>query len=53
MTTIKLDWSRLLAFDQAAAAETAPIADPRRLGTKIGGKSGDKPNGIQAAPTAR
>jgi len=57
MSTIKLDWTQLLAFDQAPATEAAggvaPAADPRRLGTKVGGKSGNKPNEIQAEPIAR
>ncbi len=42
---VKLDWSRLLGFDQAApiGGESAlQIADPRlvRLGAKFGGKTG-------------
>ena len=43
---VKLDWSRLLGFDQAAPSggESAAleIADPRlaRVGAKFGGKTG-------------
>lgn len=42
---IKLDWSRLLGFDQAAAGpKDGPVqlADPRlvRLGAKLGNKPG-------------
>ena len=42
---VKLDWSRLLGFDQAAPTageSTLQIADPRlvRLGAKFGGKTG-------------
>jgi hypothetical protein len=42
---IKLDWSRLLGFDQAAAGpKDGPVqlADPRlvRLGAKFGNKPG-------------
>ena len=43
---VKLDWSRLLGFDQAvpfaADAPTTRLNDPRlaRLGAKFGGKQG-------------
>ena len=49
---IKLDWSRLLGFDQAtrierqadAARPTAPtLAKLAKLGSKVGGKVGTKP----------
>lgn len=45
--TVKLDWSRLLGFDQVAAAADQPeaasrLSDPRlaKLGAKIGIKGG-------------
>jgi hypothetical protein len=45
---VKLDWSRLLGFDQAAATAAEPatpatrLNDPRlaKLGAKFGGKPG-------------
>jgi hypothetical protein len=43
---VKLDWSRLLGFDQAAPSDgqsaALQIADPRlaRVGAKFGGKTG-------------
>jgi hypothetical protein len=47
---IKLDWSRLLGFDQATRIESpADNARPTarstlaKLGTKVGGKVGNKP----------
>jgi hypothetical protein len=45
---IRLDWSRLLGFDQVAdaqpSAKAGGIKDPRlvKLGSKIGGKIGGK-----------
>jgi len=48
-TTIKLDWKRLLGFDQIADHEVvgdgATIKDPRltKVGGKIGSKGGLKP----------
>jgi hypothetical protein len=42
---VKLDWSKLLGFDQATRSETAQdaqrLTDPRMA--KLGGKSGSKP----------
>ena len=48
-STIKLDWSKLLGFDQATRvagqSEGARVAGPAlaKLGTKVGGKIGTKP----------
>jgi hypothetical protein len=55
MNSIKLDWSRLLGFDQAAANGDAVAAsrlqDPRlaKLGAKFGSKLGGKRPEIAAA----
>jgi len=52
--TIKLDWSRLLGFDQALrnGDKTASgyLNDPRlgRLGAKFGSKPGRKPTVVPA-----
>lgn len=49
-TPVKLDWTKLLGFDQAGepqtVGESAAIADHRvaRIGTKLGVKSGTKPD---------
>ena len=57
--SINLDWTKLLAFDQAPAsqdvADRASITDPRaaRLGTKLGGKVGDKQGGGAIRPNAK
>ena len=45
--TIKLDWSRLLGFDQALrnGDKTTRLG---RLGAKFGSKPGRKPTGVPA-----
>ena len=54
---IHLDWQKLLGFDQAPAqitSDAASIADPRaaQLGTKLGGKVGNKDTGFAVGPNA-
>jgi hypothetical protein len=39
---VKLDWSRLLGFDQAADERETTAKFGTRLGSKIGGKPGVK-----------
>lgn len=49
---VKLDWSRILGFDQAirdgdkSASENLNAARPAGLGTNVGTKPGRKPLGI-------
>lgn len=56
--TIKLDWSRLLGFDQAShdgnVAAASALNDPRLagLGARFGGKPGRKPTGFACGPRA-
>ena len=46
---VKLDWSRLLGFDQAVRSEDLPATErqPSKLGAKVGGKlAGNRPGTI-------